>query len=191
MTEPQQMIPCTESVMQMMLNKVMEVMLKRGVIERGNDDAAPVDQFIGMLKSQGHIGVDGKMHMGQCLLLPRRDSGIALLLVSPCPTDEYDADLRRKPSPIKFERTERGEIILPARWLITKLEALAENPVAPSELQTLALQLSRRAHISDIVLPCEAETVALKVESADGTETITEALPGGLELSLDFQGQEG
>ena len=191
MTEPQQMIPCTESVMQMMLNKVMEVMLKRGVIERGNDDAVPVDQFIGVLKSQGHIRVDGKMLTGQCLLLPRRDSGIALLLVSPCPTDEYDADLRRKPSPIKFERTERGEIILPARWLITKLEALAENPVAPSELQTLALQLSRRAHISDMVLPCEAETVALTVESADGTETVTEALPGGLELSLDFQGQEG
>ena len=53
MTEPQQMIPCTDSVMQMMLNKVMEIMLKRGVIERGNDDAAPVDQFMGVLKSQG------------------------------------------------------------------------------------------------------------------------------------------
>jgi hypothetical protein len=129
----------------MMLNKVMEVMLKRGVIERGNDDAVPVDQFIGVLKSQGHIRSDGKMLTGQCLLLPRRDSGIALLLVSPCPTDEYDADLRRKPSPIKFERTERGEIILPARWLITKLEALAENPVAPSELQTLAIFKDRRA----------------------------------------------
>ncbi len=191
MTEPQQMIPCTESVMQMMLNKVMEIMLKRGVIERGNDDAAPVGQFIGVLKSQGHIRGDGKMVMGQCLLLPPCGSAISLLLVSPCPTDEYDADLRRKPSPIKFERTERGEVILPARWLITKLEELAENPAAPSELQTLALQLSRRSHISDMVLPREAETVALTVESADGTETVTEALPGGFVLDLNFQGQEG
>ncbi len=190
MTEPQRMIPCTKSLMDRMLGRVMEVMQERGLIEVGENDEATADQVMHVLEAHGMVTDDRNIPLGRCVLLPRRESGpdpgFSLLLVTPCPADEYDADLRRKPSPVQFERTERGDIVLPSRWLITKLEELADNPAAPAALQPSALDLARRGHVRDMVLPPEMETVALTVAEADGTSRVIEALPGGVVISLDF-----
>jgi hypothetical protein len=183
--KPQQMVPCTAAVMQQMTIRAMEIMLECRLMEIGKDDDETADNAMAVLRAQGHIGADDNIKMGQCLLLPPRESGISLLLVSPCPADGYDDDLRLKPSPVRFERTAEGEIMLPARWFITKIDALAENPAADAALQTMALQLSRRAECPDVmVLPFEMPTVALLVNNADGTQTIYEALPGGTVLHL-------
>jgi len=195
MPEPQKMIPCTESLMHEMLANVMRVMQERGLIQRvGTDDDALLDQIMNVLDLQGQKWMDDDVVIGQCVLLPPRpprELGFSLLLITPCPADEYDDELRRKPFPIQFDRTAQGEVILPARWLITQLERLAENPAAATALQTMALQLSRRADIRDMVMPREMTTVAITVNNADGTQSVYEAIPGGGVLDLDFEIEEG
>jgi hypothetical protein len=192
MTEPWQMIPCTKSVLQRMTVRVMEIMCEHGLIEVGADAEELADQTMQVLKSHGHMDAAGNVRLGRCVLLTHHESSFSLLCASSCPADEYDADLRRKSSPVRFERTVRGEIKLPARWLLTKFEELGENPAASLALQTLALQLSRRAECQDfMVLPHEVETVALTVANADGTETVIEALPGGSVLELNIEVPKG
>ncbi len=188
MTQPRKMIPYTMTVAQEMTNRVVQVMASHGLIDAGlsQDEEAFGDQAMHVLESHGMMNAQGNLIAGRCVLLSGQESSFSLLLVSPCPADEFDDDLVRKPSPVQFKRAESGEIVLPARWLITKLEELAANTAAPEALRTLALNLSRRANISDMVLPPEMETVAITVNNADGIETVFEALPGGFTLDLSL-----
>lgn len=179
------MIPWTDSVIHRMMARVLEILVESGLVEQDQDAEAMADQVMGVLESQGMIA-NGMVILGQCVLLPPLPGipAVRLLFATPCPADEYDTDLRPKPSPVRFEQTERGEIIIPGRWLSTKLEELAANPSTLASLRTLALGLSRQAHVPDMVLPLEAETVALRMADADGSERIIEALPGGIIISL-------
>ena len=104
--------------------------------------------------------------MGRCLLLrPRREGEIALLFPPPRPADDFDANLRRRASPVKFRRTDKEDIIMPGRrCFLARMEELAQNPAAPEALQQLAIQVSRRGLLDDILLPPETDTVALVVK---------------------------
>jgi hypothetical protein len=178
-----------------MFARVMAVMQEQGVIKRiGTDedaDDALVEQVMDVLEFQGHRGNVDNFALGIVVLLPPRESGFSLLLVTPCKADEYDDELVRKPFPIQFDRTACGEVILPARWLITQLEALAKNPAAAPSLQTMALQLSRRGDIPATVMPRDTSTTAVTVGNADGTQSVYEALPGGNIIDIEFRQEPG
>ncbi|MET0515345.1 MAG: hypothetical protein ABW047_08490 [Nitrospiraceae bacterium] len=83
--------------------------------------------------------------------------------------DEYDDTLRRKPSPVRFERTSDGDIILPGRRFLTKVEGLADNPVVPQEVRNTARLFSRIALVEPLILS-GIQTVSVTVRNRDGSE---------------------
>jgi hypothetical protein len=181
------MVPCTNSVMASMTLNVMRVMIERGLLTASSTDdpEAVADRIESVLKAQGLTNSAGDLPMGKCLLLPgSNEREFALLLVSPCPADEFDRNLRRRVSPIKFRRTDRNGIAVPGRWLVDKFEELATNTAAPEELRSLARTLSRRADVPDTVLDATVDTVALTVKDADGSLTVIEALPSGVVITI-------
>jgi hypothetical protein len=176
------LIPYTNTVAAQAYARVLEVVLERGLIEGGDSDEETAEQLMQVCEAQGLVK-EGDIPVGSFVLLPGR--GLALLFVTPWSAEEYGPDLQRRPSPIMFDSTDAGQIILPARALLAKLEAVANNRAASPPTRALALNLSRRAIARDLVLPSEVETVALEVTERDGTTTTIEALPPGMVVSLD------
>src|SRR5215472_11304847 len=185
------MIPFTENVLRQMMTRVLDELIAHGLLEFEQDEAGyekAGDQFIELLRAQGLVDEHNGIPMGRCLLLPSQDRDLSLLLVTPCPVDPYDENLRRKPSPVRFDRNACGEIILPGQWLLTKVEELANNLALGEEQRMAALRFSRVAMVEDIILPAEIQTLALSVPNADGTTTLLEALPGGYILNMNVAG---
>ena len=192
------MIPFTDDVLKQMMTRVLDELLAHGLLEfeqyeegydqdeTGYDKAG--DQFMELLRAQGLVDEQNNLPMGRCLVLPSQDGDLSLLLVTPCPADQYDENLRRKPSPVRFDRNSCGEIILPGHWFLAKVEELADNPALGEEQRLAALRFSRVAMVGDIVLPAEMQTLALSVPKADGTTTVLEALPGGYILNMNVAG---
>lgn len=179
------LIPCTDSVLLSMFSRVARVLQDHGLVDVSGDLDARTDQAMQILDAQGATTPEG-LPMGRCVLLPPRGGRSAdLLLVSPWPAEEYDDNLQRKPSPVMFDRTKGGRIVIPARMFLAKFEELARNPAAPERLKILAMTLARRSAMPDIVVPAEVETLALTVLERTGTETILEALPTGLVISIN------
>jgi hypothetical protein len=177
------MIPCTDAILERCFTRVMEVMVEHGLLAPSANAKAMAEEAIRVFASQGLTNEHGDMPMGRCLVLLDRE-GVALLLATPCPADQFDKNLRLQSSPITFRRTDKDEIIVPGRWLLAKLEELSRNPVAPPKLQQLALQLSRHGMLDDILLPPEAETLAVTVQETEGPPTIIEALPAGQVITM-------
>jgi len=185
------MIPFTENVLRQMMTRVLDELIAHGLLEFEQDEAGyekAGHQFIELLRAQGLVDEHNGVPMGRCLLLPSQDHDLSLLLVTPCPVDPYDENLRRKPSPVRFDRNACGEIILPGQWLLTKVEELANNLALGEEQRMAALRFSRVAMVEDIILPAEIQTLALSVPNADGTTTLLEALPGGYILNMNVAG---
>jgi hypothetical protein len=180
------MVPCTDQVMAAMMRRVLEVMGEHGLVDVTADPDDVSDQVMAVMQAQGLTDAHGNVKMGRCLLLPGTASpGLSLLIATPWPAEEHDETLRRKPSPVRFDRNRRGQIVLPGRAILGKLEELADNPTASAVVRTAALTLARRAlPLPPIVLPPQAETVALTVSSDNGAERIIEALTAGLVLSV-------
>lgn len=172
---------------------VIQALAERGLIEITDDAEAMGEACMELLREQGLITSDGYVAAGQCLLLPHPGCGLfSLLAVTPVPADQYTHDLRRKPSPIRFDRTAKDEIVLPGRWLLARFEEITDSPVASKPLRALALNMSRRAvEFRDLVLPPVVETVAIEVTEKDGTVTTVEALPPGFVVSFEHATQEG
>jgi hypothetical protein len=177
------LIPCTGAILEGVFTRVMEVLVEHGLLAPSANAKAMAEEAIRVFASQGLTNEHGDMPMGRCLVLLDRE-GVALLLATPCPADQFDKNLRLQSSPITFRRTDKDEIIVPGRWLLAKLEELSRNPVAPPKLQQLALQLSRHGMLDDILLPPEAETLAVTVQETEGPPTIIEALPAGQVITL-------
>jgi hypothetical protein len=177
------MIPCTDAILERCFTRVMEVMVEHGLLAPSANAKAMAEEAIRVFASQGLTNEHGDMPMGRCLVLLDRE-GVALLLATPCPADQFDKNLRLQSSPITFRRTDQDEIIVPGQWLLAKLEELSRNPVAPPKLQQLALQLSRHGMLDDILLPPEAETLAVTVQETEGPPTIIEALPAGQVITM-------
>jgi hypothetical protein len=183
------MIPCTPEVMQNMMYRVTEVLLESGVLPPPPDDSLEeaerfTDSAMEVFQAQGLVNSGGEIAVGRCMLLPSQGAGLSLLLVTPCPVDEYDDNLQRKPSPVRFERTSDGAIVLPGRWFLTRVEELADNPAVPEDLRDTARQFSRTALVQPLILSSEIPTVALQVGAEDGSQTLLEALPGGTTLTV-------
>ena len=186
------MVPCTPEVMQAMTYRVTEVLLEYGVLRPPPDDSLEeaerfTDSAMELFQAQGLVNSRGAVGVGRCMLLPSRGEGLSLLLVTPCPVDEYDDNLQRKPSPVRFERTPEGAIVLPGRWFLSKVEDLADNPTVPDGLRETARQFSRTALVQPLVLSPEIPTVALNVPTQDGSQVLLEALPGGTTLTVTLQ----
>jgi hypothetical protein len=178
------MIPYSNEVMESMFARVAEIMLEQGLVEPQEDVEAFAADVMSILQAQGHVDANGDIVSGKFILLPSQSPEVSLLLVSPLPADPYDDELRRKPSPIQFGRTASDQIVLPSRTILTIIEELATNPVAPEELQALSLNFSRCAQpFQDIVLPPEAETVAFPTEEQD----VVEALVSGFILTVNLE----
>jgi hypothetical protein len=177
------MIPCTDAILERCFTRVMEVMVEHGLLAPSANAKAMAEEAVRVFASQGLTNEHGDMPMGRCLVLLDRE-GVALLLATPCPADQFDKNLRLQSSPITFRRTDQDEIIVPGQWLLAKLEELSRNPVAPPKLQQLALQLSRHGMLDDILLPPEAETLAVTVQETEGPPTIIEALPAGQVITM-------
>jgi hypothetical protein len=78
-------------------------------------------------RTQGLVDADDNFTAGGCLLLPATTPGIvSLLLVTPCPADLHGPDLQPRPSPVRFERTDDGRLILAARWLAARARGCGE-----------------------------------------------------------------
>ena len=178
------MIPCTDAILERCFTRVMEVMVEHGLLAPSANAKVMAEEAIRVFASQGLTNEHGDMPMGRCLVLLDREGKIALLLATPCPADQFDKNLRLQSSPIEFRRTDKDEIIVPGRWLLAKLEELSRNPIAPPKLQQLALQLSRHGMLDDILLPPEAETLAVTVQETEGPPTIIEALPAGQVITM-------
>jgi len=182
------MVPYTKNLADQAMTRVLAIMAEHGLVELGGDAEATADQAMRALREHGVMEMTDEgeelVVIGRCIWLPRQGRGFSMLIVTPCPADQYGPDLQPKRSPVRFERTQRGNIIVPGRWLAARLEELAKNPTVPDELRTLAGNMSRRAEIPDIVLPAEVGTIALPVRNKDGTETIIEALLPGQEISV-------
>lgn len=178
------MIPYSTSAMGEMFAHMAEIMVEHGLVEPQDDAEAFAGDVMNLLQSQGHVNDNGDVILGRFILLPSHSPEVSLLLVSPLPTDPYDDELRRKPSPIQFGRTESDQIVLPSRILLTIIEELASNPVVPEELKVLFLNFSRCAlPFPDIELPPEVETVALPTEKHD----VVEALMPGWILTVNLE----
>ena len=174
-----------------MMTRVLDEVIVHGLLEFEQDEAdydQIGDQFMELLRAQGLVDEHNSVPLGRCLVLPSQDRDLSLLLVTPCPVDQYDENLRRKPSPVRFDRNSCGEIILPGQWLLTKVEELANNPALGEEQRMAALRFSRVAMVRDLVLPAEMQTLALSVPNPDGTTTVLEALPGGYILHMTVAG---
>jgi hypothetical protein len=185
------MIPFTEDILRQMMTRVLDELLAHGLLEfeQYEDGHEKIgDQFIELLRAQGLVDEHNGIPMGRCLLLPSQDRDLSLLLVTPCPVDPYDENLRRKPSPVRFDRNACGEIILPGQWLLAKVEELANNPALGEEPRRAALRFSRVAMVEDLILPAEMQTLALSVPNPDGTTTVLEALPGGYIVNMNVAG---
>jgi hypothetical protein len=183
------MVPCTDEVLSVMMRRVLEIMQERGLIDVKPDDPdGTADQVMAIAQAHGLTNARGDYVMGRCILLPNSGRpGFSLLLLTPWPADEHDEALQPKASPVRFDRNQQGQIVLPGRALLGKLEELANNPAAPEPVRTAALNLARRAlPLGPLVLPPQAETVALTVDR-DGADWTIEALTAGLVLSV---GQE-
>jgi hypothetical protein len=184
------MIPCTPEVMQTMMYRVTDVLLEYGVLQPPTDDSQDeaerfTDSAIKVFQTHGLVNSGGDVAVGRCMLLPSQGAGLSLLLVTPCPVDEYDDNLQRKPSPVRFDRTSEGAIVLPGRWFLTKVEEVADDPAVPEELRDAARQFSRTALVDPLILSPETPTVALNVrDQEDGKPTLLEALPGGTTLTV-------
>lgn len=178
------MIPYSNAALEAMFAHVADIMLEHGLVDPQDDAETFAADIMTLLHSQGHVNDLGDVILGRFLLLPSQIPKISLLLVSPLPIDPYDEDLRRKPSPIQFSRTASGQILLPSRMLLTIIEELASNPVAPEDLRLLCLNVSRRAlPFPDIALPSDVETIALPTEQHD----IVEALVPGCMLTVNLE----
>ncbi len=185
------MIPCTPEVMQNMMYRVTEVLLEYGILRPPPDDSLEeaerfTNSAMEVFQAQGLVNSGGDVTVGRCMLLPSQSAGLSLLLVTPCPVDEYDDNLQRKASPVRFERTPEGAIVLPGRWFLTKMEELADNPAVPEDFRDTARQFSRTALVEPLILSSETPTVALNVCAQDGSQTLLEALPGGTTLTVAF-----
>lgn len=183
-----QMIPFASRHMTIMAARAMGIMLEHGLFERSHNDAENADRMVDVMRAHGCMDHTGEnVIIGRCVLLRHTEYGFALLPVTPCPADEYDSNLRRKPSPVLFARTARGEIVVPGRWLVAKLEALAGNPSASDEVRALANRIAQRSRLqlSAILLPSDVATFALTTRECDGGTRVVEALPGGCVLSFD------
>ena len=186
------MIPYTENVLRQMMTRVLDELIAHGLLEFEQDEAGYDkigDQFMELLRAQGLVDEQNGLPLGRCLVLPSQDRDLSLLLVTPCPVDQYDENyLQRKPSPVRFDRNACGEVILPGQWLLAKVEEVAHNPALGEEQRMAALRFSRAAMVEDIILPAEMQTLALSVPNADGTTTVLEALPGGYILNMNVAG---
>ena len=170
------MIPYSDAAMGEMFAHMAEIMMEHGLVEPQDDAEVFAGNVMNLLHSQGHMNDNGDVILGRFILLPSNGPEVSLLLVSPLPVDPYDDDLRRKPSPIQFGRTENDQIVLPSRMVLTIIEELAGNPVIPEDLQVSFLNFSRCAlPFPDFELPPEIETVALPTDKHDIVEAI---MPG-------------
>ncbi len=180
------MIPHSNALMEAMFAHMAEIMVEHGLVDPQDDAEAFASDVMTLLQSQGHVNDNGDVILGRFILLPSQSHVVSLLLVSPLPTDPYDDELRRKPSPIQFGRTASDQIVFPSRMLLTIIEELANNPVLAEDLQVLFMNFSRRAlPFPDIILPPDVETVALPTEQHD----IVEALVPGCILTVNLQTQ--
>ena len=186
------MIPCTPDVMQNMMYRVTDVLLEYGVLQPPTDDSQEeaerfTDSAMKLFEEHGLVNSNGDFAVGRCMLLPSQGVGLSLLLVTPCPVDEYDDNLERRPSPVRFERTSEGAIVLPRRWFLSKVEELADDPAIPEELRDAARQFSRTALVDPLILSLETPTVALNVGAQDESQVVLEALPGGTTFTVTPQ----
>src|SRR5919106_1430360 len=186
------MIPCTPEVMQTMMYRVTDVLLEYGVLPPPTDDSREeaerfTDSAMKVFQTHGLVNSDGDVAVGRCMLLPSQGADLSLLLVTPCPVDEYDDNLQRKPSPVRFDRTSEGAIVLTGRWFLSKVEELADDPAVPEELRDAARQFSRTVLVEPLILSLETPTVALDVRAQDENQILLEALPGGTTLTVTIQ----
>ncbi len=185
------MIPFTKNVLEQMMTRVQDELIAHGLLdfEQDEEDCKRTgEQFVELLRAQGLVDEQNNVPLGQCLILPSQALDLSLLMVTPCPVDQYDENLRRKPSPVQFDRNSCGEIILPGRWFLTKVEEMASNPTLGEEQRMAALRFTRVAMVEDIILPAEMQTLALSMPNADGTTTVLEALPAGYILNMNVHG---
>lgn len=182
------MIPYTKEIEEEMTARVLNVLVEYGMIQPPESDADEehervLSDVMALLDAQGLRDEHGDTVIGRCLVLPRHDEGLALLVATPCPADEYDEQLKRKPSPVRFERNADGAIVLPPRWLLSKIEELADNPMLSEDARNAARIASRTVVIPDGV-PVPSPTVAIPACNDDGSTTVMEALPAGLVFTL-------
>ena len=100
-----------------------------------------------------------KEGFGRLKLESQDDRKLTLKLITPLIAEPYsNQNLKRKHSPIMFDRTQNGEIIIPGRWWVDMTERLSEDAILESDRESL-LQLSRMMDCQDTLLTPDTDTI--------------------------------
>ncbi len=137
-----------------------------------------------LAQAYGFVNDAGEIAAGGFIAEPDGDGEdiLTLTFVTPILAPAYTSDSRRKTPPILFDRNDGGEIVLPGRWWADMLERSAGT--LPDALRLVARCLTREGAFSDIVLPCDVDTVAFEMLDDDGNHVTFEALPPGLQIAV-------
>ena len=107
------------------------------------------------------------------------DGVIRLRFITPILASLYSEDLQQKSPPIMFDRSPRGEILLPGRWWQLMFEKLSEDDRAPLDVRRSAAIAARVVDVCDALLPGDTDTIEIEVPDRTGNMVPHEALPPG------------
>ena len=92
--------------------------------------------------------------------------------------------LRLKASPVLFDRTPEGHILIPSWEWASMFEALSHNPTYPQAWRDNALRSSREDDFHDAVLPLDTQTIEVMMSDHQGGFLVVEALPPGTRVTF-------
>jgi hypothetical protein len=135
------------------------------------------ERWLTLAREHGFTNADGtSFQLGRFSVEPLEQGAMHITFITPVPARlRTGHDLPLKTPPILFDRTEKGELLLPGRWWASTFEALSQQPDVPSDVRQKALMASRYS-ISDGVLPAETETIEILAPDDQGNLVPHEAL---------------
>jgi hypothetical protein len=149
---------------------------------------AEADRWTDLAAQHGFINEDGDVAIGRFVIEDAAgwSGGMTLRIITPIVASDYTEDLIKKTPPIKFDRNEAGEIILPGRWWAHMFERVGESPELSDEAALAASRLAREASFHDITLPADFDTISFSAPDSDGRLVEHEALAPEGRIHLQF-----
>jgi len=136
------------------------------------------DEWMSLAREYGFVSEEG-FALGRFIVEEMAGEEVYLQFITPLAAGPYTEQLESKTPPIQFDRTPAGEIIIPGRWWAHMFELQSEAAHVPEDLRRKSANLSRRIHVSDVLLPPTTDTIQISIPDEEGKMVPTEALPPG------------
>ena len=144
------------------------------------------DEWMSLAREYGFTTEDG-FALGRFIVEEMAGQEIYLQFITPLAAGLHTEQLESKTPPIQFDRTPAGEIIIPGRWWAHMFELVSEAANVPEDLRRKSAILSRRTHVSDVLLPQTTETILISTPDDEGKMVPTEALPPRTRARIHIQ----